>query len=400
MKILMLSDVYLPSSIGGTARHVQWLSRELVRRGHEVIIGVSGDKHLPNRDGQIKVYRVEGLFHKASFLYRGFTAKWLPPTADWWLTRQLSQIIEREKPDIIHSHGRIIYSVLPLKRRFRIPMVTTLLDYKFICLKSTLITGNTVCDEPFTIKCVTCTGTRFGVIRPLAAYVAMKLNRGSLTSIDRFIAVSSYMKQVHLPYLGVGDDRVVVIPLFYSPGVDEEIQGGGDFPPDFILFVGSLAPHKGVDVLIKAYRQLNLKTKLVLIGISHPDYHYPSTENILVIGDAPHSLVIDAFRNCRFAIFPSICPESFGTVNLEAMSHKKAAIASNLGGFTDIVVDGDTGILVPPDNPEALANAIQYLWENPRTADDMGRRGYERWRELFSSDVVVPRIEQLYKSLV
>ena len=83
-------------------------------------------------------------------------------------------------------------------------------------------------------------------------------------------------------------------------------------------------------------------------------------------------------------------------MTLEAMSHKKAVIASRIGGLTDIVADGETGILVPPNNSEALANAMNYLLENPEVADRMGQKGYERWRQFFTPEVVVPKIEQIY----
>jgi len=178
--------------------------------------------------------------------------------------------------------------------------------------------------------------------------------------------------------------------------VSLEFRESGRLPQDFILFVGALTPLKGVNILIEAYQKLHSQTKLVVIGTRHPNYHYKSAENVLVIENAPRELLIEAYRNCRFAVFPSIWPEPFGIVVLEAMSHKKAVIASLIGGLTDIVVDGETGILVPRDDSESIADAIKYLLENPEVADDMGQKGYERWRQLFTPEVVVPKIEQLY----
>jgi glycosyltransferase involved in cell wall biosynthesis len=82
------------------------------------------------------------------------------------------------------------------------------------------------------------------------------------------------------------------------------------------------------------------------------------------------------------------------------MSHKKAIIVSEVGGFTDIVVNGETGILVPPNDADALSKAINYLLENPKVAADMGQKGFERWKQIFTPDVVLPKIEELYGSLV
>lgn len=399
MKILMLSDTYFPTTIGGGPEAIRSLSRGLIKRGHEVAICAIGDKCLPDHDGQIKVYWIEGFFQKVPFLYRGLTAKWPPPTQDWLLTRALRQVIEQEKPDIIHIYGYNLYSVLPLKKELKLPLVATLF-YGFICPKANLLRGDTICTEPLTTKCIACARADYGLIRPLAGYLALKLNKRKLAGIDKFIAVSSSDKRTFLPYIGVEDNKVVVIPNFYTPSIGKRTETSVKLPQDFILFVGRLAPIKGVDVLIRTYQKLDLKTKLVVIGASHPRYHYESTENILVIEDAPYSLVLDAYQNCRFTVFPSIWLEPFGIVNLEAMSYRKAIVASNTGGFTDIVVDGDTGILVPPNDTEALAKAMKYLLENPGVANQMGQKGYDRWRQLFTPEAVIPKVEQLYKSLI
>ena len=124
-----------------------------------------------------------------------------------------------------------------------------------------------------------------------------------------------------------------------------------------------------------------------------------SAENILIIEDAPYSVVKEAYQNCRFTIFPSIWHEPCATVAFEAMSYKKAIIASEVGGFADVVGEGETGILVPPNDSEALATAIEHLLQRPQVAEEMGQRGYERWRQNFSAEAVVPQVEQLYKSL-
>jgi len=133
--------------------------------------------------------------------------------------------------------------------------------------------------------------------------------------------------------------------------------------------------------------------------VRHAAYHVKNIEHITIIENAPGSLVMEAYQKCRFAVFPSIWSEPCPTVAFEAMSHKNAVIATSTGGFTDIVVDGETGILVPPSDAKALATAITYLLENPEIAQKMGEKGYQRWLDKFTPDAVVPRIEEVYQSL-
>jgi len=396
----MLSDLYSPI-VGGGERHVQSLSRALAQNGHKITVCTIGHPGLPGYEEEhgMKIYRLEGLFQKMPFLFKDPTRRWHPPTSDWLITRKLQQIVAKEKPNIIQVHGRILHSMLSLSNELGIPLVVTLHSYWAICPTSSLMNGATTCDTPLTMHCISCGRQSYGMAKSLAAYLGTKVNRKKLRLVNKFIAVSSFVREVHLRNLGLNDDKIVVIPNFYAPEASGEIRTTNKLPKDFILFVGALTPIKGVNALTEAYQKLDVGIKLVLIGAKHPAYHYKSTENILVVENAPYDVVMEAYRNCRFAVFPSIWPEPFGIVNLEAMSHRKAVIASKIGGFTDIVVDGETGILVPPNDARALSDAMSYLLKNPALADDMGQNGYERWRQNFTPELVVPQIEELYNSL-
>jgi len=116
--------------------------------------------------------------------------------------------------------------------------------------------------------------------------------------------------------------------------------------------------------------------------------------------DAPHSVVMQAISKCKFTIFPSLGPDPAPTVAYEAMSQKRAIIASDVGGLKDIVVDGKTGILVPPNDSDRLSEAISRLLQSPETASKMGERGYERFVRNYTPDVVVPMLIDVYESLI
>jgi glycosyltransferase involved in cell wall biosynthesis len=405
MKIAFITNFYppYPPIIGGIQIMVQMLAEHLVRNNHNVVVIASRPGHSSYyeiRNG-VTIYRINGFFQSLPFLYKNAEIRYQPPVKDWLLMVKLTNIFKKERPDIIHIHSRALYSALPLATKFHIPVVVTLHDFGFLCPKVTLIEGGQICGRVFTRHCIVCGKESYNLLKSFFAYLGVKSGAAILKSVAGIMAVSSFTKYAYISNLGWPDEKIAVIPNFYREfSSGEAIRSKCELPQDFILFVGALVPEKGLDILIEAFGRITTKTKLVVMGRKHPDYHYQSTQNCLVLENVPREAILEAYPKCRFLVMPSVWPEPFGIVNLEAMSHKKAVIASKIGGINDIIIDGETGILVPPNDPEALANAIRYLLENPGVADHMGQKGYERWMQTFTPEVVVPQIEKLYQSLI
>lgn len=401
MKILMVSDIYPPNN-GGLGRYVQLLSKELTNRGHKVSVVTVGYPGLPEYDEQsgIRIYRLSTILQNFPLLYKEPRDKKPPPIEDFMISRKIQQIVKKDKPDIIHSHGWITYSVLPLKKKLRVPLVSTLHDYGFICPKTTFLKGNTMCGNPFTGSCINCGKSQYGIIKSAAAYFGVKTKKVKLNSVDKFIAGSVFVKKTYSQYAGLDNKDIVIIPNFYAIEPGHENQVTDRLPEAFILFVGTLMPDKGVDTLIEAYLRQITGTKLVLIGARHPEYEYERTENIWILENASRELLMKAYQRCEFVVLPSILLEVNSMVALEAMSHKKAVIATDRGAFPEIIEDQESGILVSPHNLTALSDALTYLLANHNIANTMGYKGYDLWQEKFSPEIIVPKIENLYESLI
>ena len=278
---MMLTDVYFPH-IGGIERHVHLLSLELVKRGHQVIVCTpeyQGEPEYKEENG-LKVYHIPALFVKVPFLHRN-SEKLHPPLPDPILSDRLKSIIKNEKPDVIHAHGQIVFSVIPILRNFDIPLVLTLHLYWAVCLMPQLYNGTTACDAALNSRCVNCFRRLrgkglFNTVKAGIIYFATETNRSRLRkSVSKFIAVSSYVKSVHLNRLDLNDTDITTIPVFSTHNTSEtlnmskKIETPRKLPADFILFVGRLVQEKGIDILIDAYKKLNTGTKLVLIGAGH-----------------------------------------------------------------------------------------------------------------------------------
>lgn len=106
--------------------------------------------------------------------------------------------------------------------------------------------------------------------------------------------------------------------------------------------------------------------------------------------------MIEALRRSLFTVAPSLWPEPFGLVALEAAAAGKATIASNIGGLKDIIVDGETGLLVPPGDRPALTAAMQRLIADGDLRQRLGTAARER-AATFSPAAIVPQFEAAYE---
>jgi glycosyltransferase involved in cell wall biosynthesis len=113
----------------------------------------------------------------------------------------------------------------------------------------------------------------------------------------------------------------------------------------------------------------------------------------------PHVAIMDAWRRSLLGLAPSVWPDPCPTVAMEAMATGRPVIAARSGGLSDIVVDGETGLLVPPGDAEALRRAMARLIDNPALRGRMGAAARRRVTAFQAGDVV-PRIEQVYRELL
>jgi glycosyltransferase involved in cell wall biosynthesis len=149
-----------------------------------------------------------------------------------------------------------------------------------------------------------------------------------------------------------------------------------------------------VEQLLAAYERLSDAPPLVLIGTLEPDSpRFPPIVQVVV--DLPHATVMAAWDRCLFGVLPSLWPEPFGTVVTEAMSRGKAVIGTRPGGHTDLVADGETGILVDAGDVDALTEAMDRLIRDANLRERMGQAALIRSRR-FTPDAVMPEIEAMY----
>jgi glycosyltransferase involved in cell wall biosynthesis len=178
-----------------------------------------------------------------------------------------------------------------------------------------------------------------------------------------------------------------------------------------LLFVGRLLPHKGINYLIDA---VGGDMSLEIIGhVYHEDYfqflqQLAQGKNIHFVIDATDETLVQAYRRAMVTILPSVyvdmygvqyaMPELLGLVLLESMACETPVICTNVGAMPEIVIDGVTGFVVPPNDSKALRDRIDYLMNNPEVARRMGRAGRQQVLEKFTWEAVGRRCVAAYQS--
>lgn len=401
MRILMLAQFYSPV-IGGEERHVQDLSMELAKRGHDVSVATL---YLPKTaeyevDSGVRIHRIKSTTQRAAWLYSQRERTHAPPIPDPEVTRTLRRIISREKPEIVHAHNWMVYSFLPLKKWSGAPLVMSLHDYSLRCPQKRLVNSGVFCSGPELMKCLQCAAGHYGKARGVVTTLPHWAMGPALRSaVDIFLPVSD----ATAVYNGLNEHRLPyqIIPNFLPDDIERVNEGVKDYidqlpKGDYLLFVGDLSRDKGVDVLVAAYAGLKNAPPLVLIGRKRPDTPENLPENVIAMGAWPHPAVMEAWRRSSFALVPSTWGEPFGIVAIEAMAMGRPVIASSVGGIRDIVIDGETGLLVPPHDPRALREAMQRLIDDPQLRANLGE-GARRRAATYRASEVVSRIEEVYQ---
>ena len=404
MRILMLAQFY-PPTIGGEERHVANLSAELAARGHQVSVATLWHKGFARFESEkgVRIHRIRGTLPRMEAIFSYKDRQFAPPFTDPEALWALRRIISEERPDIIHAHNWIVHSFTPLKAWSKAKLVMTLHDYSLVCVQKRLMRHGVRCSGPAFVKCLNCAADFYGIGKGVPSTLA-NLIWGEIErrTVDMFLPVSrsvaeqTRLEKSRVPYR--------IIPNFIPDNAEAPENDAhallAQLPEnDFLLYVGDLMPDKGIDVLLQAHAQLNNQIPLVLIGRPVTGYLERIPPNVLHLGRWPHSAIMQAWSRCAIALIPSICPDACPTVAMEAMTMGRPIIASRIGGLTDIIVDGQTGLLVPPGDPQALGKAIQSLLDDPEQRECMTMMARQRVME-FQAQSVVPRIEQVYREIL
>ncbi len=398
MKALILTNEYPPNIYGGAGVHVEFLSRELARL-MDVEVRAFGDQHTDQEHLRVRGYGLDD---------RGFTAPpYLRPVFGA-LARNVAFAATDVDADVVHTHTWYAnFGGLLIKHAYDIPLVMTTHS-----------------------------------LEPLRPWKREQLRGGydlsnwiegtSLREADAVIAVSEGTRADILRVSDARPERVHVIyngidTALYRPTEGKETLARYGIDPNrpFVLFVGRITRQKGIIHLVRALPAIDPDAQIVLCA-GAPDTQEIAAEMSAAVATAsaarpgviwirdmlPREDVIPLYSAAAVFCCPSIY-EPFGIINLEAMACGTPVVASAVGGIPEVVVDGETGLLVQveqqdtapyePVDPAAfsrdLAAATNRLLGDPALRDRMGIAGRSRVEAHFAWDTIARQTADLYASL-
>ncbi len=399
MKVLFLTNEYPPSIYGGAGVHVDYLSRELAKI-MDVEVRCFGAQEVKDPHLTVKGFGLDtSTFHAPKNLNSVFGA----------IRRCTDFNTAGIDADVVHCHTWYShFGGILAKLNYHIPMVLTVHSLEPL--------------RPWKRE-------QLGYGYDCSSW----LEKTAIEMADAVVAVSQETKRDIEQLFNIDPARIRKIyngidPEEYHPCKETNllVENGIDPGKPFVLFVGRIARQKGIIHLVNAIKYFDPGFQVVLCA-GAPDTPEIAEEMKIAVADSqskrggviwiekmvPKPVVYQLYSHAAVFCCPSIY-EPFGIINLEAMACESAVVASAVGGIKEVVVDGETGFLVPleqmksspfePINPDKfsrdLAEKINQLMADKSLREKFGAAGRKRAVEKFSWAAIAAETKKMYESLI
>jgi glycosyltransferase involved in cell wall biosynthesis len=380
MKVLLI-DVY--NYVKGGAEAVCFNTGELLeKKGHEVIFFTLKwaennpsvyEKYFPESKETRKGY-FKNIRNLINYFYHFEAA------------RKMEQLILAEKPDIAHIHliwGQITPSILPVLKKFNIPVVFTVHDYRIVCPAYSFKNGrNEVCElcrGKYFYKCFVnkCTKNNYLLSLIMAAEQYFRnIFYNPSKYIDGLIYVSNFAKDIHQKYMPALQSIPNIILYNFSKEISPDLEHQHE---KFFLYFGRLSYEKGLKTLLSSIEnEKEIKIKIVGSGPLEKELkelkEKKNLSNVDFLGYKKGQALKDIVSRAYFVIVPSEWYENNPMTIIESYSLGVPVIGSDIGGIPEIIEEENTGFIFEPGTSEDLRNKI--LQANSLTMNE-----YNQFRE-------------------
>ena len=443
MDVLFVSEYFPPKIMGGGEINLFSIAAALSKKGIGVTVltsfhaGLKKEEEMEN----IHVYRRLKTGTSPQGILNNLKRSAAFPRS---VGKEVTKITKEQKIDLIHFIGTSIIAAERLKG-LGIPLVATIESFPTVCPKGDRIYHGkeeckVVCSRSEFKKCQA-HSDEIGKMKnkfyikhnPLALrYIYTyyeKLNRS--LHYCTLIAISNYVQQL-LKQQGVESTvipnalDVKIFASIQSTSTQNDVGNHDDSTKNStdtenntdrnkidqnkkvrILYLGSLTKYKGPQILLKAIERMdmkdgmNVRCDLYGEGILREELQQMINENGLdaeIHPPVPYQEIPDLYAKADIVVFPSLWPEPFGRIAIEAMAAGKPVIGSRVGAIPELIAE-ETGILVAPGNSVELRQAIQKLITNPARREELGKNGRKVAENDYSADSVITKVLLFYENI-
>ena len=425
MRILYLTHQYLPRHVGGTEVYTRGLAMRAQRAGHDVrVVTHVESASLNPTDYGVTETLVDGI--PVTEIQHNLSRAKNPARAEYdnpRIAELLAPLLHAARPDLIHAlHGmKLSGAALQLCYELRLPVILTLADYWFICLRHTLLRwNNELCQGPeHDLDCLRCAhethGFAAGRMQKLPLPVMRALSSTKLANgrqsfwrdieairkrqlflrqiaerADCLIALSAFQKEM---YVRNGFDRSKIRVIQHGLETDS-LQPARSTPGEGLrlVFIGSLVHHKGPHVLLQALaRRPEANVRLSIYGDASSSNSYleslkqaaAADGRVRLMGAFPVDEIGRVLQDADALAMPALWYENEPLVVKAAQYIGLPVIASDIGTLKTSIKHGVNGWLLPPSDVEAWAGALESFSPAPPAPDRSIKSMDENAREMF-----------------
>lgn len=326
--------------------------------------------------------------------------------------RQVSALIDKERPDVLHVHNTWVLvspAIYWAAHRRGIPIVQTLHNYRLYCPAATFSRDRAPCELckekffPYPAIRYRCYRSSLVETSVLASTLAFHRAAGTWDLISTFVTPTEFSRAKFIE-AGLSPERIVTKPHFLryepsnaTPALDADVN-------KYAIFVGRLAPEKGIDVLLNAWSRYDPGINLVIVGdgalredvetavATHDHIHYAGHQN--------RASVLAFLRDAEMLIFPSTVYESFGLTAIEAYAAGTPVVGSDIGTMQSIVQHGITGRLFENKDARDLADQVRWLVDRPNALEEYGKRARAEFESKYTPEQNYKTLKNIYSSVI
>lgn len=411
MKILVLQDDFPPRPGGGAGSVAFSLAEGYAQRGHAVVVLATSPNLEDAGERDVAGFRVRTIISKNPGRWRAYRSLYNPSAV-----AEVQKTLQSFKPDIVHAHNihaHLSYAALRAAKRYGACVILTCHDvmpFNYGKLLGLISPDDISIPLSFNYRTSPWRQLREQRFRynPFRNAIIRYILR---TSVDHVAAVSDALaealRQNDIPHATTIHNGIDTSFWKEESEAVKQFKDRHAIGEHTVLFGGRLSRVKGAPELLRALAQVAKEIPLAQLLVVGTEDAYASSmrelaaglgigDRLVFAGWLTGSELRAAYHSAVLVCVPSVCFDSFPTMNLEAMACRKPVIATCVGGSREAVVDGETGYLVNPYDTVTMAEKLAELLIDTEKNIRFGEVGYARAIRVFSLTVQVQKYEKLF----